>query len=195
MDQIIRLFKRRSTIFRFLGFGLIISILLYLIALRSKSPKSLPIDELEAQWKLSGNSKNDQEAFNRFLRKYIDQKNPTEIAPPQKTTDRVSPGKTLLVGILTVPEKYDRRALIRSTYAQLSSPLAHLRFVFCLPRNTFMETLVLAEKRAYKDIIVLNCTENMDNGKTYSYVSALPSLFKNGTYDYVMVCCVLDLSV
>jgi hypothetical protein len=40
----------------------------------------------------------------------------------------------------------------------------------------------------YNDIIILNCKQNMNEGKTYTYFSSLPQIFEGEykTYDYVM---------
>ncbi|WOK94054.1 hypothetical protein Cni_G02756 [Canna indica] len=38
----------------------------------------------------------------------------------------------------------------------------------------------------YHDIIILNCTENMDKGKMYTYLSSVSHLFDASPYDYVM---------
>jgi hypothetical protein len=94
--------------------------------------------------------------------------------------------QNVLIGLLTLPEKYERRFLVRTLYGQMSSPLAKLYFVFCDPSDENMRDLIMAENALYDDILVLDCVENMDNGKTYSFFSSLPKIFKNSKFKYVM---------
>ncbi|EAY87784.1 hypothetical protein OsI_09202 [Oryza sativa Indica Group] len=73
----------------------------------------------------------------------------------------------MFFGILNRPDFYKRRALLRMgrRYA----------------------VLVALEIITHGDILVLNCTENMNDGKTYDYFSALPRLFPAGAeprYDF-----------
>ncbi|WOL19729.1 beta-1,3-galactosyltransferase pvg3-like [Canna indica] len=101
------------------------------------------------------------------------------------------PDFRLLIGILTVPDSYERRHLVRHAYALQSNNLAgaaeiDVRFVFCNLTKDEQHVLVAMEIMLYDDIIILNCTENMDDGKTYTYFSSLPHLFDESTYDYVM---------
>ncbi|KAF3786481.1 hypothetical protein EJ110_NYTH25280 [Nymphaea thermarum] len=100
----------------------------------------------------------------------------------------------LLIGILSMPQKYERRNLLRLVYG-LQTPkiaLIDVKFVFCNLTNEEHRAFVALEIKRYDDIIILNCTENMNSGKTYTYFSSLPDLFRSppGTrpppYDYVM---------
>ena len=47
------------------------------------------------------------------------------------------------------------------------------------------QVLVALEIMRFNDIILLNCLQNMNNGKTYTYLSSLPKILPN-QYDYVM---------
>ncbi|XP_020106279.1 beta-1,3-galactosyltransferase pvg3-like [Ananas comosus] len=104
----------------------------------------------------------------------------------------VQPEFRLLVGIITRPEYYERRHLLRMVYSLQQSDnnfAAHVdvRFVFCNLSTEEQAVFVALEIMCYDDIIILNCTENMDNGKTYNYFSSLPTLFDgDAKYDYVM---------
>nr|XP_010929245.1 uncharacterized protein LOC105050791 [Elaeis guineensis] len=106
------------------------------------------------------------------------------------------PDFRLLIGILTRADLYERRHLLRLVYSlqpRLATAHIDIRFVFCNLTKEDQRVIVALEILRYDDIIILNCTENMDNGKTYTYFSSLPELF-NGTdaagddrpYDYVM---------
>lgn len=108
----------------------------------------------------------------------------------------------VLIGIQTLPSKHTRRNLLRTVYAlqvQEHPSLAgsvDVRFVFCNVTSSVDAVLVALEMLRYDDIIVMDCAENMDNGKTYTFFSTVARAFqnnKNGTtgtrkprYDYVM---------
>ncbi|XP_008811311.2 beta-1,3-galactosyltransferase pvg3-like [Phoenix dactylifera] len=105
----------------------------------------------------------------------------------------VKPDFRLLMGILTRADLYERRHLLRLVYSLQTNLTAHIdiRFVFCNLTKEDQRVLIPLEIMRYDDIIILNCTENMNSGKTYTYLSSLPELF-NGTngdgrpYDYVL---------
>ncbi|CAN6204530.1 unnamed protein product [Urochloa humidicola] len=84
----------------------------------------------------------------------------------------------------------ERRDIVRMAYA-LQPPAAFaarvdVRFVFCSVTDPVDAALVAVEARRHGDILVLNCTENMNDGKTHAYLSAVPRLFASSPYDYVM---------
>ncbi|XP_010914138.1 beta-1,3-galactosyltransferase pvg3 [Elaeis guineensis] len=105
----------------------------------------------------------------------------------------VKPDFRLLMGVLTRADLYERRHLLRLVYSLQTNLSAHIdiRFVFCNLTKEDQRVLIALEIMRYDDIIILNCTENMNSGKTYTYFSSLPNLF-NGTngddrpYDYVL---------
>ncbi|KAI3982984.1 hypothetical protein MKX01_010467 [Papaver californicum] len=78
---------------------------------------------------------------------------------------------SLLIGILTRPDLYDRRHFLRLFYGIQSSPIA--------------DSILTLEILRFHDIIILNCTENMNSGKTYTYFSSLTHILPR-SYDYVM---------
>ncbi|GAA0150025.1 glycosyltransferase [Lithospermum erythrorhizon] len=98
----------------------------------------------------------------------------------------------ILVGILTLPDQYQKRHFLRLIYGTQSPSGAKVdvKFVFCNRTKEDQRTLVALEIMRYDDIIILNCPENMNNGKTYTYFSSLPELFNSSSnhqpYDYVM---------
>lgn len=95
----------------------------------------------------------------------------------------------VLIGIQTLPGKYARRHLLRSVYAlqvEEHPPLAgrvDVRFVFCNVTSPDDAVLVALEALRYGDILVLDCAENMDRGKTYTFFSTVA---RGPPYDYVM---------
>ncbi|KAJ1281351.1 hypothetical protein BS78_04G299500 [Paspalum vaginatum] len=95
----------------------------------------------------------------------------------------------VLIGIVTVPGAYERRALLRLAYSLQPRPVravVDVRFFLCRVVKEEDRILVALEAITYDDIIELDCTENMNDGKTYAYFSAVPRLFAGEpSYDYV----------
>ncbi|CAL5328525.1 unnamed protein product [Camellia sinensis] len=88
----------------------------------------------------------------------------------------------ILLGILTLPDQYHRRHFLRMIYGTQSPVGAKIdvKFVFCNLTKEDQKVLVALEIMRYDDIIILDCKENMNKGKTYTYFSSLPEMF-NGT--------------
>lgn len=104
-----------------------------------------------------------------------------------KTSNQPDVRFRLLIGILMRADSYDRRHFLRLIYGIQSSPLAEVdvKFVFCNLTKPEQRTLIALEILRFDDIIILNCTENMNSGKTYTYFSSLPRILPR-RYDYVM---------
>ncbi|TVU28874.1 hypothetical protein EJB05_20410, partial [Eragrostis curvula] len=104
------------------------------------------------------------------------------------------PDFRLLIGVLTRADLYERRHLLRMVYGlQLASPnnnlTAHVdvRFVFCRLYKDDQRVLVPLEILAHGDVIVLDgCEENLNGGKTYTFLSAAAEIYADEPYDYVM---------
>lgn len=102
----------------------------------------------------------------------------------------------ILIGILTLPDQYNRRHFLRLIYGtqSFSGAKIDVKFVFCNLTKEDQKILVALEIMRYDDIIILNCKENMNKGKTYTYFSSLPDIFNNSDggggphppYHYVM---------
>nr|AEJ07915.1 hypothetical protein [Zea mays] len=107
---------------------------------------------------------------------------------------------SVLVGVHTMPGKHSRRHLIRMAYAlQQQTPALRaaarvdVRFVLCArPMPPEHRVFVALEARAYGDVLVLDCAENAEEGKTYTYFASVPTMLGSGgggggrPYDYVM---------
>lgn len=115
------------------------------------------------------------------------------VVPPLPAQAEPEPELSLLVGILTMPKLRERRDIVRLAYA-LQPPVpayarVDVRFVFCRVTDPTEATLVSLEEMQHGDIMVLDdsCAgENMNDGKTYAYISSVARLFAAAPYDYVM---------
>ncbi|XP_027066838.2 beta-1,3-galactosyltransferase pvg3 [Coffea arabica] len=99
----------------------------------------------------------------------------------------------ILIGIPTLPDHYHKRHFLRLVYGIQSPQNAKVdvKFVFCNLTKEDQKVLVALEIMRYNDIIILNCRENMNQGKTYTYFSSLPEMLNNTDgpfppYHYVM---------
>ncbi|GJN15144.1 hypothetical protein PR202_gb02037 [Eleusine coracana subsp. coracana] len=126
----------------------------------------------------------------------------TQQHPPAATDEETKKEEEedvrILIGIQTLPSKHARRNLLRTVYALQAqeddpslSRVVDVRFVFCNVTNPDDAVLVALEMIRYGDIMVLDCAENMDNGKTYTFFSTVARAFNTTTtkkprYDYVM---------
>lgn len=91
----------------------------------------------------------------------------------------------ILIGILTLPDHYHKRHFLRLIYGTQSTENAKVdvKFVFCNLTKEDQKVLVALEIMRYDDVIILNCQENMNKGKTYTYFSSLPEIFNSTTDD------------
>jgi Galactosyltransferase len=99
----------------------------------------------------------------------------------------------IFLGIITIPKLHERRHLLRSVYAiqmlNLTNAKVDVRFVFCSTIWGEDKMFLALEIKLYDDIIILDCAENLNNGKTYTFFSSLPSMLGTGLerpYDYVV---------
>ncbi|XP_078177818.1 uncharacterized protein LOC144572224 [Carex rostrata] len=95
---------------------------------------------------------------------------------------------SLLIGILTRADSHSHRHFLRLVYGAQRNPpdvKIHVKFVFCRLTKVEQRILIALEVLRFDDIIILNCTENMNFGKTYEFFSSLPKILPQ-QYDYVM---------
>lgn len=102
----------------------------------------------------------------------------TSLADDEHHQNSSSDDIRILVGILTLPDQYHRRHFLRMIYGTQSPVGAKVdvKFVFCNLTKEDQKVLVALEIMRYDDIIILNCKENMNQGKTYTYFSSLPEM-------------------
>ncbi|KAG4932439.1 hypothetical protein JHK87_046441 [Glycine soja] len=105
----------------------------------------------------------------------------------------------ILISVLTLPDQYQRRHFLRLVYGTqtiIEGAKVDVKFVFCNLTKQDQKVLVALEIMQYNDIMILNCTENMNKGKTSTFFSSLPEIFNKETttsgivpyppYHYVM---------
>ncbi|KAF8603066.1 hypothetical protein BDV93DRAFT_556983 [Ceratobasidium sp. AG-I] len=118
--------------------------------------------------------------------------------PPSSPALSSLPPVGLFIGVMSTAASYERRQLIRSTWA--SHPLSRgsergtertvVRFVVGMEDGSVRRRVEL-ENELYGDIIILPIEENMNDGKTYAYFSwaykqaLVPPLFTNDTASHV----------
>jgi hypothetical protein len=130
----------------------------------------------------------------------------TGAVPPPAAADeeeaRRPPELSILVGVHTMAKKHSRRHLIRMAYALQQTPALRgaarvdVRFALCArPMTPEQRAFVALESQAYGDVLLFNCTESAEGGKTYDYFAGLPGMMLGGggdgdvevrPYDYVM---------
>ncbi|EPS62704.1 transferase, transferring glycosyl groups, partial [Genlisea aurea] len=98
----------------------------------------------------------------------------------------------VLVGVFTTPDRYESRSFLRLVYGAQSptGAIIDVRFIMCRMADAEHKITVGLEIMNYGDMIILDCRENMNDGKTYTYFSSLPRLFEsnstNPPYHYVV---------
>lgn len=102
----------------------------------------------------------------------------------------VKPEFRLFIGIVTMPELYTRRHLLRTLFSlqtyNKSVAEVDIRFIFCNLTSEAQSVFVATEIMLHDDIIILNCEENMNNGKTYKFLSEMPNWYGDEPYDFIM---------
>ncbi|XP_031479823.1 uncharacterized protein LOC116250333 [Nymphaea colorata] len=105
-----------------------------------------------------------------------------------------APSFRLLIGVFTDPRNYLHRNFLRLVYGTQRPEISviDVKFVFCNLTDEEQQVFVAVEIMRFDDIIILNCNEKEDGGKTYSYLSSMPNMFDSPPgsrptpYDYVM---------
>lgn len=90
---------------------------------------------------------------------------------------------SVLLGVFIMAYEIKRREIIRLAYRVQLSEYADFTVRFILGGYK-LESWLEWENSTYGDMIVLQCKENMNAGKTFTFYSSLPDLGRQ--YDYVM---------
>ncbi|WVZ09474.1 hypothetical protein V8G54_014004 [Vigna mungo] len=111
------------------------------------------------------------------------------------TTENQSEDLRVLISVLTLPDQYLRRHFLRLVYGTQTweGAKVDVKFVFCNLTKEDQKVMVAMEIMLHNDIIILNCTENMNRGKTSTFFRSLPEMFNDTSgvgpyppYHYVM---------
>ncbi|PWN26667.1 hypothetical protein BDZ90DRAFT_232799 [Jaminaea rosea] len=96
---------------------------------------------------------------------------------PHAVADSLAP-VDVIMGVMTVDSKFDRRSAIRQTYAKHTRPIdpvsgeplanVQVKFVLGRPRKQFARRIAL-EMEMYNDIVILDIKENQGAGKTHAW--------------------------
>lgn len=78
------------------------------------------------------------------------------------------------MGIFGRRDDVARRMLIRQTnFPLIVPPTISARFVLCHPRDAGRDPSLWAEMQDYNDLYFIDCTENMNDGKTLTYLTSV----------------------
>ncbi|KAG7450544.1 uncharacterized protein BT62DRAFT_943447 [Guyanagaster necrorhizus] len=108
---------------------------------------------------------------------------PTEKDFPPKDLDLLPPAG-LFIGVFSIDSAFERRSLIRSTWAShprsregassgdngVGTSRSVVRFILGQPRKDWEQQIQL-EMELYNDLVILPVSENMNGGKTYAFFS------------------------
>jgi hypothetical protein len=115
----------------------------------------------------------------------IDVVSQRELLIPSSLRCKFVSKKTALMGILLPASKFTRRKLIRDTYLREKPSDIDVFFVCCHPKRGDEHALML-EIQEKRDIVVMDCVENVMSGKTYDWFAYA---YKNlCPYKFVMKC-------
>lgn len=93
---------------------------------------------------------------------------------------------SILIGVFTTARSTERRNLLRLAYGIQSSECAHVtvKFVVGKLKGSEEKLLVGLEILRHNDILILDCDESINGGKTFAFFSTLAD--SEIKYDYVM---------
>jgi len=98
-------------------------------------------------------------------------------------------GTRILVGIFTTSDRMERRFLIRLSYLPVKPDNVDLFFVVCGNSKWESEedrSAMEWEQRMYGDMMILNCNENMNKGKTHTFFSHIGREMSGEEYGFAM---------
>lgn len=97
-----------------------------------------------------------------------------------------SPKMRILLGVFSVASKVERRNLLRIAYGVQTTEVAQVTLTFVLGKlQGEEETLaVRLEALHHGDIMIVDCEENINHGKSFKFFSAVAAIGVH--YDYVM---------
>ena len=94
---------------------------------------------------------------------------------------------SILLGTFTVASNVERRSLLRLAYGvqqPTKSADVTVKFVIGKPASDELNKMITLESFHYGDILVLDCEENMNHGKSFKFFDTVAAMAVH--YDYVM---------
>ena len=85
----------------------------------------------------------------------------------------------VLVGIFCTAKDVARRNLIRATTMQLAPSGVTVRFVICYGYSLVLDTTLWIEQQMHGDLYLLDCKENLNDGKTFVYFQSVTRSYPN----------------
>ena len=106
----------------------------------------------------------------------------------QEHPDVVHIDRRVLVGVFSTAAHLEQRAIIRAVFRSFNVPRSSISYKFVLGRshNQNLSEIVRVENNAYSDILLLPCSENMNNGKTYEFFVHIARHLRGRDYDFVL---------
>ncbi len=107
----------------------------------------------------------------------------------KEALDRIQKGapsyredKLLFVGIFCRQEDWVPRTLIRQTTISLVPPGVVVKFVVCRQKTVGLDPFLWAEMQQHQDLYLLDCVENMNEGKSFQYFTSVRQDFPEFAY-------------
>lgn len=88
----------------------------------------------------------------------------------------------LFVGVFCRKEDWIARTLIRQTSMSLAPPGVVVKFVVCHQENSGFDPSIWAEMRQHQDLYLIDCVENMNEGKSFGYFTTVRRDFPGFSY-------------
>lgn len=90
--------------------------------------------------------------------------------------------RLVLIGVFCRAQDVAARTIIRRTSARLAPPAVTIRFVVCKPLHSPPDVLLWAEMQREHDLFLMDCVENMDEGKSIHFFKHVRRQFPAFSY-------------
>ena len=137
-----------------------------------KGLQSHLLQEQQWAWRAGYNWTQSQEGY--FSKEALDQ--------IQHNVPSTRGDEFLFVGILCRKEDLIARTLIRQTSMSLVPPGIVVKFVVCHLKSSGLEPSLWVEMQRHQDLYLIDCVENMDDGKSLQYFTNVRKDFPGFSY-------------
>jgi hypothetical protein len=100
----------------------------------------------------------------------------------QDTVPSTRTDALLFVGIFCRKEDWIARTLIRQTSMSLAPPGVVVKFVICHQESSGFDPFIWAEMQQHQDLYLIDCVENMNEGKSFEYFRTVRRDFPDFSY-------------